>query len=156
MVADNSRYLAPILWVILILIGYFLDRLWKTGKRLIHYAVAIFCLAFVAYYAVRTYDYLTSMYQIGLGYSNIGWHTSETVDYLKNNPNTKVVTTGEMGIYFWTGKRPPVISELGGVDGLRHYLCQSGSYLIIMKQMPVEIYRMDEAEVIGGLTLVKD
>jgi hypothetical protein len=155
LVADSPRYLAPILWAVIILIGYFLDRFWKTGSRWVHYAVAIFCLVFVAYYAVRSYDYLGSMYQTGLGYSNIGWHTSETVAYLTSHPDIKVVSTGEMGIYFWTGKQPAVITDFGGVDGLRQYLCQSGAYLFIMNQMPVEIYHMNQGEVIQGLTLVK-
>jgi hypothetical protein len=155
LVADSPRYLAPLLWAILILIVYLLDRFWKTGRRWVHYAVAVFCLVFVVYYGVRTYDYLTYMYQTGLGYSNIGWHTSETVTYLKNHPDIKVVSTGEMGIYFWTGKRPPVITNFGGVDGLRQHLCQSGDYLLIMNQMPTEIYHMKQEEVIQGLTLVK-
>ena len=155
LVADSPRYLAPILWAILILIGYFLDRFWNTGRKLVNYVVAIFCLVFVVYYGVRMYNYLTSTYETGLGYSNIGWHTSETVAYLKSQPDIKVVSTGEMGIYFWTGKRPAVITAFGGVDGLRQYLCQSGAYLLIMNQMPVEIYHMNQGEVIQGLTMVK-
>ena len=156
LVADNIRYLAPILWAIIILVGYFLDRLWKTGRKLIQYAVVFFCLVFAAYYGVRTYNYLSSMYKSGLGYSNVGWHTSETVAYLKDHPDMKVVSTGEMGIYFWTGKRPAVITEFGGEDGLKQHLCQSGDYLVIMKQMPVEIYHMDPGRVIQGLDLVKE
>jgi hypothetical protein len=156
LIADNPRYLAPILWAILILLGYFLDRLWKTANRLMLYAVAVFSLVFVVYYAIRTYDYLSSTYQTGLGYSNVGWHNSETVAYLKSNPDIKVVSTGEMGIYFWTGKRPPVITDFGGAAGLRQHLCQTGDYLLIMNQMPVEIYRMDQQEVVQGLTLVRE
>jgi hypothetical protein len=155
LVADNSRYLAPILWTIIILIVYSLDRFWKADIRWIRYAVVLFCLVFVVYYAVRTHDYLTGMYRTGLGYSNIGWHTSETVAYLKEHPNIKVVSTGEIGIYFWTGNRPHVIIDFGGVDGLRQHLCQSGDYLLIMGQMPTEIYHMQQSEVIQGLTLVQ-
>jgi hypothetical protein len=155
LVADNSRYLAPILWAIFIIIGYFLDRLWKTGHRLLLYAIPVFCLVFVVYYGVRTYDYLSNTYQNGLGYYNHSWHNSETVAYLKDNPDIKVVSTGEMGIYFWTGKRPALITDFGGVAGLRQYLCQTGEYLLIMNQMPTEIYHMDQAEVVQGLNLVR-
>jgi hypothetical protein len=153
--ADNPRYLATILWALLILAGYFLDRLWKTGSRPVLYAVAVFSLVFVVYYGVRAYNYLSSTYRTGLGYSNAGWHTSETVTYLKSHPDVEVVSTGEMGIYFWTGKRPAVITDYGGAAGLKQHLCQTGAYLLIMNQMPVEIYRMNQAEIVQGLTLVR-
>jgi hypothetical protein len=153
--ADNSRYLAPVLWATLILLGYFLDRLWKTGNRLLLYAVTVFSLVFVVYYGIRSYNYLSSMYRTGLGYSNVGWHNSETVAYLKSHPDIKVVSTGEMGIYLWTGKRPAVITDFGGVAGLRTHLCQTGDSLLIMHQMPTEIYHMTMAEVVQGLTQVR-
>jgi hypothetical protein len=153
--ADNPRYLAPVLWALLILAGYFLDRLWKTGSRVVLYTVAGFSLVFLVYYGIRAYNYLSSMYQTGLGYSNIGWHTSETIAYLKSHPDIEVVSTGEMGIYFWTGKRPAVITDFGGAAGLKQHLCQVGGYLYIMNQMPVEIYHMSQSEIIQGLTLVR-
>jgi hypothetical protein len=153
--ADNPRYLAPILWAVLILIGYFLDRLWKTGRRPLLYAVAAFSLVFVVYYGVRAYNYLTSMYRTGLGYSNAGWHTSETVAYLKSHPDLQVVSTSEMGLYFWTGKKPPVITDFGSMAGLKQHLCQTGDFLLIMNQMPTEIYHMKQDEVVQGLTLVR-
>lgn len=153
--ADNPRYLAPILWALLILVGYFLDRLWKTGSRPLLYATAAFSLVFLVYYGVRAYNYLSGMYRTGLGYSNIGWHTSETVAYLKSHPDIEVVSTGEMGIYFWTGKRPAVITDFGGAGGLIQHLCQTGGDLFIMNQMPAELYHMSQAEIVQGLTLVR-
>ncbi len=153
--ADNPRYLAPILWAFLIIAGYVLDRLWHTGNRLIMIGITAFCLLFVFYYGFRAYDYVKTVYRTGLGYSGAGWYTSETVAFIKSHPEVELVSTGDMGIYFWTGRRPASITDFGDAAGLKQHLCETGAYLIIMNTMPTEIYHMNREQTIQGLTLVE-
>ena len=152
--ADNTRYLAPIFWAFLFILVYFLDLLWKTGSQPARFLVTIFSLLFIVYNADRSYTYLKSTYDAGLGYSGVGWYTSETITYLKRHPNIEVVSTGDMGIYFWTGKLPASITAFGGAAGLRQHLCQTGASLFILNSMPVDIYHMNLQDITQGLTLV--
>lgn len=104
--ADNPRYLAPILWAFWIIAGYVLNRLWQSGNRLIMAGITVFSLVFVFYYGFRAYDYVKTVHRTGLGYSGSGWYNSETVAFIKSHPKVELVSTGDMGIYFWTGRRP--------------------------------------------------
>lgn len=153
--AFDLRYLSPILITLLLLITKGLDRIWALGVSLPRFMVAGFVLIFLIYYGYRTVDFVGKMYRIGLGYTNIGWYNSETVPYLKNHPDLQLVSTGEMGIYFWTGRKPAPINAFGGVDALRQHLCDTGAVLILLDQMPTDIYGMDSQQVVQGLELVK-
>ncbi|HEX9029866.1 MAG TPA: hypothetical protein VF823_11880, partial [Anaerolineales bacterium] len=152
--ADNSRYLAPILWAFLILVGYILDSFWQTDNRLIKAGITLFSLVFVFYYGFRAYDYIKTVNRSGLGYSGLGWHHSETVAFIKSHPQVELVSTGDMGIYFWTGRRPASISDFGDAAGLKQHLCATGAYLFLMNSMPTEIYHMRREQIVQGLTLV--
>lgn len=101
-------------------------------------------------------DLTRNLCQTGLGYANIGWHNSETIAYLKAHPDLPVVATGDIGIYFWTGRLPQSIQGLGGSAGVSIYVCQNDAVLVIMRQMPTEIYHLDEAEVVSGLMVVQE
>jgi hypothetical protein len=152
--ADNPRYLGTILWAFLIIAGYFLDRLWQTGNRLLMVGITAFSLLFVIYYGFRAYDYIKTVYRTGLGYSGAGWYTSETVAFIKSHPDIELVSTGDMGIYFWTGRRPASITDFGDAAGLKQHLCETGAYLFLMNSMPTEIYHMNREQTVQGLTLV--
>ncbi len=152
--ADNPRYLAPILWAFLIIAGYILDRLWQTGSRLVMAGVAAFSLLFVFYYGIRAFDYVKTVYRTGLGYAGAGWYNSETVAFIKSHPEAELVSTGDMGIYFWTGRRPASITDFGDAAGLKQHLCATGAYLFLMNSMPTEIYHMNRDQTVQGLTLV--
>ena len=91
-----------------------------------------------------------------MGYLNIGWHKSETIPYLKQNPDRTVIATGDVGIYFWTGRLPRVVTAFDSMEAMRAYLCDSNGILVIMNQMPTEIYRLDEGDVVRGLELEQE
>lgn len=144
----NPRYLVPILMVFLALAVSLAGWLWMITGRPIRLALAGCILVFLVYYAYRTADFSLAMAETGLGYSNVGWHNSETIEYLRQHPElVDLVSTGEMGIYFWTGRMPKVISAFGSVEGLRQYLCERGAPLFVMNQMPAEIYGISHDEV---------
>mgnify|MGYP005813781249 CR=1 FL=1 len=152
----NSRYLVPLLMIFLMLMVLLAGRLWQVAGRRMQIALVGFLAVFLAYYAFRTVDFARTMMRIGLGYANIGWHNSETIDYLHQHPEiTHLVSTGEMGIYFWTGNKPKVISDFPNQQAMRDYICQNGASLLLMDQMPVGIYGMTHNEAIRGLALVK-
>jgi len=155
--AFDLRYLSPILITLLLLIPYGLDRIWALGAFLprFRFMVTGFAFLFLIYYGYRTVDFVGKMYRIGLGYTNIGWYNSEIVPYLKSHPDLQLVSTGEIGIYFWTGMKPAPINAFGGVDSLHKHLCDTGAVLILMDQMPTDIYGMDHQQVVQGLELVK-
>jgi hypothetical protein len=118
-------------------------------------AMASLSLIFVLYYSYRSFDYVKNVYRNGLGYSGAGWHTSGTVAFINNNPGIEMISTGDMGIYFWTGRRPAAITDFGGAAGLKQHLCQTGAYLFLMNSMPTEMYHMNREQTVQGLTLVK-
>lgn len=152
----NARYLVPLLIVFLMLLALLSGRLWQVAGRGARIVLVGFLAVFLAYYAVRTVDFSRQMVRIGLGYANVGWHNSETIDYLHQHPEvTDLVSTGEMGIYFWTGNKPKVISDFSTPDVMRDYICQSGASLFLMDQMPIDIYGMTHDEATRGLALVQ-
>ena len=153
----NTRYLVPILIVFLILLAGIAGMLWKAGGRLTRTALVGFFGFFLAYYGFRTIDFSRQVFNTGLGYSNVGWHNSETVAYIEAHPElTTMVSTGEMGIYFWTQRKPETLAAFPNPQALKEYLCQNKAPLFIMNQMPTEIYGMGHDDVVQPLTLVKN
>jgi hypothetical protein len=154
--AYNARYLVLPLLALLLALAYLLDRIWQSGGRLARGSVAVIGVIFLAYYGYRAVDFTRSMYETGQGYLNIGWHQSETVPYLKAHAESSLVATGDVGIYFWTGRLPKPITGFESLDAMRAYLCENHGLLVIMKQMPTTIYHMDEADVVQELELEQE
>jgi hypothetical protein len=152
----NARYLVPPLLVFLLALAYLADRFWQYHASAIRAVVVVFCLGFTLYYAYRAADYTWKTSQTGLGYLNSGWHASETIPYLEQHPNIPLVATGEIGIYFWTGRLPHAILSFGSLVAMRTYICENDGLLVIMKQMPPEIYHLDDAELVGNLELAQE
>ncbi len=150
----NNRYLLPVLLSLVVLLAFLLDRAWRVTYPAFKVLIAGFCVLFFLYYGYRGQDFVRKMYQTGMGFSNIGWQQSETLPFLELHPDQGFVATGEMGIYFWTGEKPPPIVTYGSISGLHTHLCESGDWLVIMKQMPTEIYGYAYDEVVTGLELV--
>jgi 4-amino-4-deoxy-L-arabinose transferase-like glycosyltransferase len=151
----NTRYLTPVLLVLLALLAAGGYGLWRAGGKAVRAALALACLVFTVYYAFRAYDYVTTTARLGLGYANNGWHNSEMVAYLRQHPDLHVVATGDMGIYFWTGIQPVTINAYGGVPGLHQHLCASGDTLVIVNSMPTDIYGLDHDQVVQGLQRIQ-
>jgi len=144
----NPRYLVPMLIVFLILAALLAGRLWQAaGTRM--RGVLLVCLAvFTLYYAYRMVDFTRHTMDAGLGYANAGWHDSETVPYIRDHPEiVEMVSTGEMGIYFWTGRMPTGLAAFPSPAALRDHLCTTGATLFVMDQMPTEIYGLARDEV---------
>jgi hypothetical protein len=153
----NTRYLVPILIIFLILLVGSAGLLWKAGGRWTRAAIVGFFAIFLIYYGFRTLDFSRQVFNTGLGYSNVGWHNSETVAYIEAHPElTTMVSTGEMGIYFWTGRKPETLADFPDPQALKDYLCQTKAPLFIMDQMPTEIYGLDHAAVVNVLAPVKN
>jgi hypothetical protein len=152
----NGRYLMPVLLSLIVILAFLLDRAWRPAYPVFKVLIAVFCFLFLLYYGYRGQDFVRKMYQSGMGFSNIGWQQSETIPFLEAHPDQGIVATGEMGIYFWTGEKPPPIVTYGSIPGLHAHLCQSGDWLVIMKQMPTEIYGYPYTDVVDGLSLVAE
>ncbi|MFZ6026559.1 MAG: hypothetical protein ACOYYS_02485 [Chloroflexota bacterium] len=166
--AYNARYLVLPLFVFLLAGAYLADLLWRAGRQrepgengrwrlaAVRGGIGVLLLVFTLYYGYRVADYARQTAETGLGYLNSGWHTSETIPFLERHPETPLVATGDVGIYFWTGRLPKVITAFDGPHALHAYICEEDGFLVIMKQMPTEIYAMDEAIVVGDLALVQE
>ncbi len=157
----NPRYLVPPLLIFWMIAALVLDILWRqyesTRKRFVlQPLLIILCLGFLAYYGVRAYQAVEIMYTQGLGYLNSGWQQSETVEYIRQHPDLTLVSTGQVGIYFWTGRLPMGISQFTNLAEMHQYICQNKAALFIMGQMPTDIYHMDHDNVVQGLKLVKE
>ncbi len=153
----NPRYLVPILIAFIILLAGSLGLLWKASSNLwMRAAIIGFFAVFVVYYGFRTVDFSRQVFRTGSGYLNIGWRNSETIAYIEAHPDlTKMVSTGEMGIYFWTQRMPITLAAYPTPEALRDYLCQTGAPLFIMNQMPTELYGLSHDQVVDALKLVK-
>ncbi len=149
----NARYLLPVLMSLLVIAAVLVDWFWDAARVYIKIALAVFCVVFLGYYAFRGQDFVRQMYRTGMGYSNVGWQQSETIPFIQSHPDVAFVATGEMGIYFWTGEKPAPIVAYGSIPGLHAHMCESGALLVLMKQMPTEIYGYAYDEVVTGLEL---
>jgi hypothetical protein len=152
----NPRYLVPPLTIGLLGVVFLLDRLWRLGPRWAGALILAALIGFLVYYGVRAADFTRLVNEEGLGYSSRGWHSSETVAYLKQNPTLELVVTGDKGIYFWTGRLPRGISSFLSPADVRAHLCATSGELVIIKSMPPGLYRMEKDALIDGLELKHD
>ncbi len=152
---SGPRYLIPPLLILWIAIAYLLSRLWEIDSRIFKAAAALISLVYLGYYAFRAADFTRQTSATGLGYSNIGWHQSETVAYIRQHPDLQMVSTGEVGIYFWTGRKPRLVSTFSNPAEMDTYLCENQAALFIMDQMPMDIYHLDHDAFVQNLALVK-
>jgi hypothetical protein len=151
------RYLAPMLLVTIILLAILAGWIWQAGEGKLRLGLAGIIALFLVYYAYRAFDFSQMVTQTGLGYSNVGWHNSETVAFLRQRPElTDMISTGDMGIYFWTGRLPRVISSFGSLEKLRQYMCENDAPLFLMDQMPTEIYGIEQEDVTDLVELEKE
>jgi hypothetical protein len=152
----NVRYLVPVLLGLLLILAAILDRAWGRARTFVKAGMIVSCGLFFVYYAYRGADFVLQTRRTGLGYSNIGWQESETIPYLEAHPDLDYAATGEIGIYFWTGEKPPPIVAYGSLAGLRAHLCETGQLLVLMDQMPPELYGYPRDQLVEGLNLVHD
>jgi CubicO group peptidase (beta-lactamase class C family) len=66
-----------------------------------------------------------------------------------------MVSTGEMGIYFWTGRMPTVLAAFPTPQALKDYLCDRDAPLFIMYQMPTDLYGMSRDAAVEDLELAR-
>ena len=152
----NARYLVPIFIVFIAFSMSIFSRLWQVAGRYIKILMVAAFLLFLVYYSYRAVDFTLQTSSTGLGYSNIGWHQSETIRYLQEHPGlTDMVSTGEMGIYFWTGRKPTVLAAFTTPEALSEYMCAHGAPLFIMSQMPTEMYGFTHNEATRNLRLAR-
>jgi hypothetical protein len=109
----------------------------------------------VAFYAGRDLDNLADFHANGRGYASRYWYQSETVAFLKQNPPAAVMSSAPFGVYFYSGQ-PTASLYHQGLAGVRQFLGQSGSLLVLFDGMPPEIYGLDRQELVQGLTLVHE
>jgi hypothetical protein len=153
----NPRYLVPILIVFLLLLVGSAGLLWKAGGRWLRMAIVGFFGILLIYYGFRTVDFSSQVFTTGLGYSNVGWHNSETVAYIEAHSDlTTMVSTGEMGIYFWTQRMPKSLAEFPDPLALKSYMCQTKAPLFVMDQLPTELYGLGHNDVVKALALVRE
>jgi hypothetical protein len=152
----NVRYLVPIFMVFIAMVMAITSRIWLLPSRLMHIGIIMIFTLFLVYYAYRAIDFTQQTSSHGLGYSNIGWHQSETIAYLQAHPElTDMVSTGEMGIYFWTNRKPTVLAAFSSATTLAEYMCDQDAPLFIMSQMPTEMYGFSHNDVIRELRLAQ-
>ena len=150
----NSRYLIPIFILFIVMVFSAARSYWEVVKRPARFALIAFFLLFLIYYAYRTIDFTHQTSSVGLGYSNIGWHQSETVRYIQEHPElVNMVSTGEIGIYFWTGRMPTVLAAFPTTQALKDYLCNQDAPLFIMAQLPTDLYGMSHEAAVKELVL---
>jgi hypothetical protein len=152
----NVRYLVPIFIIFIALAMVVSYWIWLFAGRLLRIGMVVFFALFLVYYSYRAIDFTQQTSAHGLGYSNIGWHQSETIVYLQAHPDlTDMVSTGEMGIYFWTNRKPTVLAAFPSTNTLVEYLCSHNAPLFIMSQMPTEMYGFAHDDVIRELRLAQ-
>ena len=152
----NERYIAPMYPALLVLVASVLATTWRLGSRTARMLVGLACALLGALLGYRGVGAVAHSYQIGDGYSGRRWHESETLAYMMRRPGTSFAATAPVGFYFWTGERPAGMPSSEGLDEFKRNLCDSGSLLVIVNELPPEFYGIETEDLVRGLTLVRD
>jgi len=148
----NSRYITPLLLMLIILALALVRELWLIGlvaPRLIAAAFLVSMGGLFAFRSVSTVKYLSSE---GLGYSSRRWHISETISYIQDRPENSLISTAPVGIYFWTGNLPAGIPRNGDYVLMRSEMCENSTLLVIIDSLPPEFYGVETEDLTSGLT----
>lgn len=156
LVAFNARYLISLLLALLMVIASIASRVFPLVPRTWKIPLLAIVALFLVYYGYRSFDTVRTLHADGLGYASRFWASSETVRYLENHPELKVITTGPEGIYFWSGKFYDGIYTYGSTtDDLIRKVCEERVTLILLKSMPAGMYGLDESRLTQNLSLVQ-
>lgn len=153
--AFNDRYIVPIYLAALILLVVSAAVFWQTGRRIARVGVVMVFVFLAGTYAYRAVDTVRSLALNGAGFASARWHVSETIAYLNTRPEVPLVSTGQYGVYFWTGQLPKSPTEFKDPAALREYLKETGGYLVIIDSMPPEMYGYSTAQLTDGLALLE-
>jgi len=133
--AFNARYLIALLLALLMAGASAAGRSFPKARRIGKIGLLAVAAAFLLYYGYRSVDAARALHADGLGYASRFAAESETVAYLKNHPDLKVITTGPEGMYFWLGKFYDGIYTFGSTtDDLIHKVCEEQATLILLEQ----------------------
>lgn len=81
-------------------------------QKFVWYGFLVFILVFVCINGNQTVSTITAIYQDGLGYNSQHWRNSETIAYIKENPDLRgVYSNGPDVIMFLTGKNAVMIPK---------------------------------------------
>jgi len=103
------RILAPVFVSLLIILIYFLEKLWHKQKFISYFLF----LLFLAISIYGTYDVITQLRKGGQGYASFQWFDSEAMDYLRGLPNDIRIYSNETpAIYLYTDRPGYVLPDL--------------------------------------------
>jgi len=154
--ALNNRYMTPLQAGFWILTAAGLSAIYRAGRKSERLLIGAFCAALIVMGAGRTFDMAKTLNQAGMGYAGERWHHSETVAYLLDHAEVPLVSTGNYGFYFWTGRLPRSISSFNSLEEMRRYQRETGAWLVVLYSMPPELYQIDPASLLAGQVLVEE
>jgi hypothetical protein len=158
--ALNNRYMTPIQAVFWVLAAAGLCIFYREGsrgeRRGYRPLIAALCAVLVVLGAARTVDMARTLNRAGMGYAAERWHHSETVAYLMDHPEVPLISTGNYGFYFWTGRLPRSISSFSSLEEMRLFQRETGAWLVVLNSMPPELYQIDPASLLEGQVLVQE
>ncbi|MEN6410958.1 MAG: phospholipid carrier-dependent glycosyltransferase, partial [Anaerolineaceae bacterium] len=144
----DSRLLAPLWVIVLILLVALGGQLWMSGR----WVMRIACLGLLAVVLVtngtRTAQTVASYHELGRGYASARDHISETYAYLRRDPQIPIYSNAAAAIYFWTGIEAMSIPSSSGVEAMKADMQKRGAYLVVFKSIPVSLYGVTEEDLI--------
>jgi len=152
--AFNNRYLSPVLLGILLLLAFVLATLWSKGIPVIRLVISISLFVMGGTGIFRSIETISKLNRDGAGFSSSRWHISETIAYLNKYPELNIISTGETGVYFWTGRQPLSVGNFGSEAEILQYECNHDAYLVVIDSMPIEFYGLDPQKLLAGQRLL--
>lgn len=147
----NNRILSPLLPSLLILLLAFLSSVWRRpGMRSLVAAALVLLFGFYAY---RTFDLVPQLYKTGIGFSRKGWHNSQTLQAVRNLPQTPIFSNSPAAITMWTDRPAYSIADQ---NLMRLKMQQNGAVLVIFNSVSLNLYDVTFEDLTQGLTQVDE
>lgn len=144
----NDRILSPVYVAVLMMIIYFLQRVFVQGKMMSRYVSIGVALFLLAIFARSQYDMVQELRQTPTGFASWRWRESVVMEALRELPeDVDIYTNQPPAVYFWTGR---VAYMIWDVDAL-HAELEAGDAVLafFFEADPNEAYA---AKLTNGLT----
>ena len=149
----NNRIFSPILPSILILIVAYLAGLWRSNLAWLRLGVIGFSALFMAFYLYRSVDLVPRLHQVGLGFARKNTANSPTLQAVRSLPQVPLYSNSPAAIYMWTDR--PAYS-IGNLSEMRQTMHDQHAILVLFNSVSLDLYKVDEKDLLSGLVLLKE
>lgn len=144
----DKRIMAPVHAAVLILLSLGLAGIWRMASRIGRILVVAFSLLFFLFYAYRAFQSVQYMHREGFGYTSRGWHSSEAIEFVRQNMELPIYSNAATAIYLWTGR---VTNPLLPMLQMQPHFKEKCAVAIIFNAIPLSLYPVTHEELSSEL-----